>query len=116
MLPKPVGAKEDTRRIPREYAPDRWGGTSDNVQADTSTIVAEETKANLTVRFGKFLSSFNMPAVVRATTFQDGSPVIAEAKLELVNDRKTGVHETGLASIRKSVGDGRPNRAVKSSP
>ena len=86
------------------------------VEADTSTIVAEETKANLTVRFGDLLSPFNMPAVVRATTFQDGSPVIAEAKLELVNDWEAEVNETGLASIRESVRADQPDRAVNSSP
>ena len=54
------------------------------IQADAVTVAAEKEQGELTLRFEKDASPWNMPVTIRATIQEAGRPIIAEARLELV--------------------------------
>ena len=53
------------------------------VSAAPIVIPADSDKGTFELSFGQRPGPFNMPLVIRATTMQNGDPVIAETKLEL---------------------------------
>lgn len=58
------------------------------IKADPVKVAADKQEGQLTIIFEKNASPWNMPLTIRASIMEEGRPVIAEAKLELVRDEK----------------------------
>jgi hypothetical protein len=76
-------ARDPTARVPVRIeliVPKHMSG----IMAEPLTLAADCEQATLRIRFARDIGRVNMPLVVRATTESASSPVVAEAKLELV--------------------------------
>jgi hypothetical protein len=60
--------------------PEHWIG----VTAAPVTITADQKAGEVVLRFAADAGPFNMPLTIRATAADKTTPVIAEAKLEVV--------------------------------
>jgi hypothetical protein len=57
------------------------------VSTEPVTVAADQGRGTLTIRLARDgVGPFNMPLIVRATLTEDGGPVIAEAKMDVVPD------------------------------
>jgi hypothetical protein len=57
------------------------------IQAEPITVAGDKNAGTLAIRFPAKLGPMNAPLVIRATATENGKPVIAEAKLEVLADR-----------------------------
>jgi hypothetical protein len=57
------------------------------IQAEAITVAADKNAGTLAIRFPTKLCPTNAPLVIRATATENGKPVIAEAKVEVLADR-----------------------------
>jgi hypothetical protein len=57
------------------------------VSAPFVLVPADQERAHLALQFRSPLGPFNMPLTIRATVFDQGEPVIAETKLEIVAEQ-----------------------------
>jgi hypothetical protein len=56
------------------------------IAADPVDVAADQSAATLRIAFAALPETINMPVIIRATIVDQGDPVVAEAKLEIVRE------------------------------